>query len=402
MTRRVMRSLLAAALCAAAVPAAASDLRVCIDKTSDSAAMDRLVARSVARVTGMPLAVHEFDGDGGGGDEGFALKNFRVLATRDCDLVLGFPLDASRPEAPVGLSATPAYAHIGFVLAEPVGQTERDLGDFPRGSDVGVTYLTTPNLYFAAHPNVTANVFKTEAETIASLVSHQVKAALLWRPTLVHYELTHPHGEKFAVHELTEPHARFDVVALYAATGDAAARKFTAAVRGLERSGKLAALVAPFALPGPSDAPYVPLVALAAPQQHAALSESGERPVVIAAEGDGGAGLPALYTAAQASAGAQKFLANCSMCHGKDLSGIAGPALKGKNFASAKANFHVSDVFRIVSTNMPATQPGSLSHEDYTQIMAFLLQQNGYPAGNAPLTYDGALKSMVPLLYHGS
>ncbi len=397
MTHSVMRSLLAAALCAAAVPAVASDLRVCIDKTSDSAMMDRRIAQSVAGISGNHLVVHEFKGDGGGDDEGFPLKNFVRLAAKSCDLVLGFPMDATRPDALAGLSATPAYAHMGFVLVEPRGMTERDLADFPKGTDVGVTYLTTPNLYFVAHPNVIANVFDTERQTIASLVTHQVRAALLWRPTLVHYEITHPGGEKFTVRELTEPHARYDIVALYAARGQGTAAEFDRAIGQLARDGRLTKLVAPFALPGPAMA-----AGITGGQRHAERVNQTDRIIVVAAEGDTDQTLPALYTAAQAQAGHDAFESNCSMCHGKDLTGIAGPALKGKNFASVKAHFHVSDVFRIVSTNMPATQPGTLSHQEYTEIMAFLLQQNGYPAGNAPLTYEGALKSMTPLLYHGS
>jgi polar amino acid transport system substrate-binding protein len=50
---------------------------------------------------------------------------------------------------------------------------------------------------------------------------------------------------------------------------------------------------------------------------------------------------------------------------------------------------------------MPATQPGSLSHDDYTDIMAYVLAQNGFPAGSAALTFDAGTQSQVPLLYHG-
>jgi len=110
---------------------------------------------------------------------------------------------------------------------------------------------------------------------------------------------------------------------------------------------------------------------------------------------------PALYTSDQAKAGAQKFTDNCEQCHGTHLEGRAGPALKGPNFASPKSAFTVSDIFTIVSQNMPASQPGSLQPNDYVQVMAFLLQQNGYPAGTSTLTFDGAGASKVPLLYHG-
>ena len=38
---------------------------------------------------------------------------------------------------------------------------------------------------------------------------------------------------------------------------------------------------------------------------------------------------PALYTAAQASAGGTIFAQQCATCHGAQLEGVAGPALKG-------------------------------------------------------------------------
>ena len=44
---------------------------------------------------------------------------------------------------------------------------------------------------------------------------------------------------------------------------------------------------------------------------------------------------------------------------------------------------------------MPASNPGSLQHDDYVQIMAFLLQQNGYPAGAKELTFEDAGASKV-------
>jgi hypothetical protein len=50
---------------------------------------------------------------------------------------------------------------------------------------------------------------------------------------------------------------------------------------------------------------------------------------------------------------------------------------------------------------MPAATPGSLTHEQDVQIMAFILQQNGYPSGSNELVYESAEKSMVPIRYYG-
>jgi hypothetical protein len=51
---------------------------------------------------------------------------------------------------------------------------------------------------------------------------------------------------------------------------------------------------------------------------------------------------------------------------------------------------------------MPAGTPGSLSPEQDVEIMSFILQQNGYPAGEQELTYEQASKSKVPIRYYGN
>jgi polar amino acid transport system substrate-binding protein len=111
--------------------------------------------------------------------------------------------------------------------------------------------------------------------------------------------------------------------------------------------------------------------------------------------------LPTLFTSAQAHTGHKKLEKHCARCHGPKLQGRAGPALKGPNFASADANLQVSDIFNMLAHQMPATQQGSLSHQDYADIMVFLLRENGYPAGSSKLTFQQASKSKVKLLYHG-
>ena len=50
---------------------------------------------------------------------------------------------------------------------------------------------------------------------------------------------------------------------------------------------------------------------------------------------------------------------------------------------------------------VPAATPGSLTHEEDVEIMAFILKQNGYPAGSNELVYEDAEKSRVPIRYYG-
>lgn len=380
--------------------AAAADLSVCIDSSSPTASMDTALAHAVARQEGATLRVHSFDGSGD--DDGFALKQFNTLAARSCSLVLGFPIDADAHGLPPGLLASAPYGHTGFVLVTPSRSKATSLAQLPAGSDVAVTYQTTPNLYFVDHANVNADVHLSDANSLKALETHAVGAAMLWRPTVVRFLAERKEAARFSVHELNEPHARFNLVALYDAEHAAQAASFQQAVTALEASGELARVLAPYAQTG-----------AAAPTRHgnsAMLGRSGNGRIgrTCSAErksagkgGSKGKAPPALFTTAQADSGRAKFKEHCAMCHGPNLEGRAGPALKGANFASDSSDFNVSDIFNILTHNMPATEPGSLAHVDYVEIMAFLLQQNGYPAGSRQLTFEDATKSRVKLRYHG-
>jgi mono/diheme cytochrome c family protein len=345
--------------------AAAANLSVCIDQSSASAARDQRVAEAVARREGVQLAVAHFDSSGD--DDGFSVKEFKKLIGKRCSLVLGYPMDVTDGATPGDLMATTPYDHAGFVFVVPDSSPAKSLRDLPNGSQVAVTYLTAPNLYMLNHRNLSPDVHESDTETLKSLTSGAVKAAMVWGPTLDAYVAATPGGVKLKAYPLDEPHARFNVVALYGPDGAADAARFQSAVADLNGSGAVRTVAA---------------------------VEGGTA-------GAGGGALPALYTAAQAALGHAKFIGNCQMCHGAKLQGISGPALKGPNFASAKSAFSVGDVFTIVSQNMPASQPGTLPPDDYVDIMAFLLQQNGYPAGSTPLTFAGAGASKVALLWHG-
>jgi len=368
--------------------ALAADFSVCIDSSSPSAARDETVARAVAKLDGDTLAVHRFDG--AADDDGVSTKKFKSMLSTQCQLVLGYPIDMTNGEPPGDLFASAPYDQTGFVLVVAGGENAKSLADFPAGTDIAVTFETAPNLYFAAHPNVQADIHETDKETLESLAAGHVKAAMVWQATVEDYQRAHPKAAGFKVYPLAEPHARWNVVALYAPSGAAAAVRFDAAMKALNEAAsqprKHAGLAAESPIRLVADVGAIPTTGSASPE---ALKKSATTAP------------PALYTEAQAAAGKQKFADNCEQCHGTNLEGLAGPALKGKNFASVKSAFTVGDVFTIVSQNMPATQPGSLEHDDYVQIMAFLLQQNGYPAGKTALAFDSAQKSGVPLLYHG-
>jgi len=101
---------------------------------------------------------------------------------------------------------------------------------------------------------------------------------------------------------------------------------------------------------------------------------------------------PALYTADQATAGAAVYSQACAACHGAQLEGVAAPALKGSNFGemSTAQGLTVDAMLDVIANTMPQSDPGSMKPEEYAAVTAYILQQNGYPAGTTPLAKGAA------------
>lgn len=93
-----------------------------------------------------------------------------------------------------------------------------------------------------------------------------------------------------------------------------------------------------------------------------------------------------LFTDAQAARGKVAYEANCAECHARDLGGheYAG-ALAGFGFQLKWQDASVAELFGRVRS-MPLGRPGLLTGPQYLDIVAYVLQQNTYPAGDAELT----------------
>ena len=92
------------------------------------------------------------------------------------------------------------------------------------------------------------------------------------------------------------------------------------------------------------------------------------------------------YTTSQASNGATVYAADCSSCHGAKLEGQSGPTLKGARFAATLKSYGSGEqMYDFISKQMPLNDPGSLKAAQYLAVTAYLLQQNGYPAGTHPV-----------------
>jgi mono/diheme cytochrome c family protein len=111
-----------------------------------------------------------------------------------------------------------------------------------------------------------------------------------------------------------------------------------------------------------------------------------------------GGPLPTLFTDREGAQGRIVFEQHCAVCHGEDLRGKVGPAVIGPALGSAADHTTVSIMFNVIVAEMPADDPASLTHDDYADVMAYILQRNGYPAGVHSLSFPAAETSDVPLI----
>ena len=138
-----------------------------------------------------------------------------------------------------------------------------------------------------------------------------------------------------------------------------------------------------------SVAPAQSLVPMAAHARAASVpfaSFAGYTTAVVADEAAPAAGAASgvpSFTAKQAQSGATVYTAVCSSCHGNKLQGVAGPAIAGKEFLASVASnkWTFADFRNIVVQQMPLNNPGSLTPKQYSDVIAYLLAANCFPAG---------------------
>src|SRR4051794_32097959 len=84
----------------------------------------------------------------------------------------------------------------------------------------------------------------------------------------------------------------------------------------------------------------------------------------------------------QVAAGAATYATWCASCHGSELEGGRGSALDAATLASYRS---ADRLVRFVRISMPQDDPGSLSEQEYYDVVAFLLDANGMNPDAVPL-----------------
>jgi mono/diheme cytochrome c family protein len=99
--------------------------------------------------------------------------------------------------------------------------------------------------------------------------------------------------------------------------------------------------------------------------------------------------LDGVYTQAQAERGLAAYTEHCSRCHRENLRGNPEAlGLTGTRFIEAWREDSLYSLFDHMATRMPREPLTTLPTPVYLDILAFILQFNGYPAGEQELTLE--------------
>jgi mono/diheme cytochrome c family protein len=105
------------------------------------------------------------------------------------------------------------------------------------------------------------------------------------------------------------------------------------------------------------------------------------------------------FTTAQVANGKAEYETNCVDCHGAHLDDgeFGGPPLKGTVFTTKWLKLPVGGLVGYVQTAMPPDNAGRLPSGTYTEIVAYLLNQNGLAPGSKEMPSD--ISALTALRY---
>ena len=105
----------------------------------------------------------------------------------------------------------------------------------------------------------------------------------------------------------------------------------------------------------------------------------------------------AFFSSSQVSQGRWEYSQKCAVCHGAQLQGGGAPALKGREFVALWNGKLLKNFYNYIHTNMPLGQGGELNSQEYADIVAYVLAQNGLHGGDEKLTPKSAMDRAIDL-----
>lgn len=96
-----------------------------------------------------------------------------------------------------------------------------------------------------------------------------------------------------------------------------------------------------------------------------------------------------VYTAEQATRGRAAYRGQCAACHAENLfGGEMAPGLKGSGFTGGWSGATLWELADFTQATMPQDAPGRMSVQELNDVIAYILQENDYPAGAEELAID--------------
>lgn len=118
---------------------------------------------------------------------------------------------------------------------------------------------------------------------------------------------------------------------------------------------------------------------------YAATGTQGSAPLTAATGG--------LYSKAQADAAKARFDKICADCHAFDPAAKKRPTdlpLGGEPFLKRWNGRTIDELVTLIVMTMPNDGSAVVNDSEALDLVAYILQQNGFPAGRAPLTRERA------------
>lgn len=96
-----------------------------------------------------------------------------------------------------------------------------------------------------------------------------------------------------------------------------------------------------------------------------------------------------VFTEAQVKRGKTAYEDQCASCHGSDLISQSGaPNMVMPAFRFGWHGRTIAQKLEQIRTTMPQGFPESMSDQEYLELIAYILDFNGYPAGDRELDAD--------------
>ena len=356
-------------------------VRLCTFPLSPTKPLDIDVAGAVFKKLSLPYQVIDLTEDlGNQSTSKFAIAK---LLKSKCDVFSGIPTLKEDRQFKNGMAVSTPYLTVEFVKFR---NPDVKVATSGRGF-VAVAYETPGQLIAAEEGDKNFDVENTTQDVIDAVASGKTEYGIGWYPSLLEYEKMH-HGVHFSIMKTKSKVANWHLSFVADARDATLISKISGALGRLSHDAAFQKMVKPWVIA--THPTTVSSSGMGSIQPAVFVYQAGNKKgayrLIDVSDNGGSAGNQANFAQNQVGPGKKLYAAECAQCHGDNLQGGTAPALKGPGFAPTKnSTMTIGGIFLYMMTNMPADKPGKLKPKQYANIMAYLLQANGYTSSGKKL-----------------